>query len=698
MAPEAPHFRRRRGLLQAPAVPSEARGRPPAGALCGLPRHGRRRRRPAFGGRGAAALRSRATRLPSCRRPREPAARRRVLRRRLRVPRSRRRRAARGPARRRGSLARDAVRRPEWRRGQRVWRGGCVQWARRTQCAYQPHGPHAPRVLLVPLSSRRLGTRGGCNSPGRAGAKACIEALPAVHQRGTEASAGASAAEGFQHSRAGDSLRSGRPPGGDHSCLRAPGAPAPFGPERGGLHSPQPARGPAGLPAQEVAAARLCHGFGRLRGRELQVRSLRAASNGAHADARRGQPAVLAARCPRLGARPRQHPGGGCGEAGRSGLATGDLSDLPALAALPRGLGVRCRLWPAGGWAAAGARALARARRERGRGRHRQQRRRHPGHRQWRRCRRRRRRLLQRGHPRHAEPRLLVNARLPRSLRAKPRARAQQRHLRAAGRTAGGGHVLRPAAVAVEGCGAAWEEGGGPGEEDAGRASTPEGPPLEAEGGGCGGSRQCQLLPHYPRLLAGQRPPLRALALHHDALGPEPHGLPAALLAGQQLPLAAVHGPAPAPRDQHGGRRLRPCVLQVAVLAELAEGEAAPDLGLQDPLPGRALPHGRAQGDLRGLRPRRPSGPEGAVGHGPAGPGLRLHALLLRQGRAARRHQRRAQEQRHHGLPLLGCRLLEGAPRQAPLPHQRPLRGGPAGVQAAVRGRRAAPDVQRHDP
>ena len=58
--------------------------------------------------------------------------------------------------------------------------------------------------------------------------------------------------------------------------------------------------------------------------------------------------------------------------------------------------------------------------------------------------------------------------------------------------------------------------------------------------------------------------------------------------------------------------------VQVAPLAAPAEGEAADHLGLQDPLPGRALPAGRRQVPVCGRRPgQRPTGHRGLMARRP---------------------------------------------------------------------------------
>ena len=51
----------------------------------------------------------------------------------------------------------------------------------------------------------------------------------------------------------------------------------------------------------------------------------------------------------------------------------------------------------------------------------------------------------------------------------------------------------------------------------------------------------------------------------------------------------------------------------------LADGEAAHHLGVQDPVPGRAVPAVFAQGHLHGLRPDHPGRRGRAVAHGPRG-------------------------------------------------------------------------------
>ena len=86
-----------------------------------------------------------------------------------------------------------------------------------------------------------------------------------------------------------------------------------------------------------------------------------------------------------------------------------------------------------------------------------------------------------------------------------------------------------------------------------------------------------------------------------------PTGIPPPLRVRVWLPVRADH-------------------VQVAVLATRAEGEAAHHLGLQDPLPGRALPHGPEEGHLRRRRPDRPDGFEGARGVGPPWGAVRIHA------------------------------------------------------------------------
>ena len=69
-----------------------------------------------------------------------------------------------------------------------------------------------------------------------------------------------------------------------------------------------------------------------------------------------------------------------------------------------------------------------------------------------------------------------------------------------------------------------------------------------------------------------------------------------------------------------------------------ADGEAAHHLGVQDPVPGRAVPSVAAQGYLYGLRPDHPGRCRRAVEHGPGGTqqpfflhtiGLNTHSTCL---------------------------------------------------------------------
>ncbi|CAM9827106.1 unnamed protein product [Heterosigma akashiwo] len=95
-----------------------------------------------------------------------------------------------------------------------------------------------------------------------------------------------------------------------------------------------------------------------------------------------------------------------------------------------------------------------------------------------------------------------------------------------------------------------------------------------------------------------------------------------------------------------------------------ADREAAHHLGLQDPLPGRAVPPQRQEGDLRGRGPGGAGGPAGAVGAGPGGEAVRVHPLLRLPGGDAR-------------LPVLAERVLGGSPARAAVPHLRAVRRGP---------------------
>lgn len=72
--------------------------------------------------------------------------------------------------------------------------------------------------------------------------------------------------------------------------------------------------------------------------------------------------------------------------------------------------------------------------------------------------------------------------------------------------------------------------------------------------------------------------------------------------------------------------RLRARDVQVAVVAARAEGEAAHHLGVQDPLPRRALPDGPEEGHFRRRRPDRAHRFEGARRPGPAWRAVWVHA------------------------------------------------------------------------
>ena len=134
-------------------------------------------------------------------------------------------------------------------------------------------------------------------------------------------------------------------------------------------------------------------------------------------------------------------------------------------------------------------------------------------------------------------------------------------------------------------------------------------------------------LQHHPHLFAGVGAPVRALSEDHDAVGDPAHSVAGEVLVHPQLrvpsvcALCAAHGRA---LQLFGAVRH----LQVAGVAAAAGREAAGHLGLQDPLPRRALAPAHPP---RHLHRRRPGGArrrEGAVGHGPAAAPLRLRALL----------------------------------------------------------------------
>mmetsp|Transcript_27934 Transcript_27934/g.94033 ORF Transcript_27934/g.94033 Transcript_27934/m.94033 type:complete len:418 (+) Transcript_27934:3510-4763(+) len=198
-------------------------------------------------------------------------------------------------------------------------------------------------------------------------------------------------------------------------------------------------------------------------------------------------------------------------------------------------------------------------------------------------------------------------------------------------------------------------------------------PPLGRQQGGEEGRRRQR---DDPRLLAGDGGSVREDAQDYDALGPQAHVRPRKVLALRKLFDAGVQGRRLQARC---GQGLRGGVrdVQVARVASKADGQAADYLGLQDPLPRRALPPQRAQDHLRRRGPDRPRRPARALGRGPAGQALRLRPFLRFAAGDA-------------GLPILAQRLLEGPPRLQAVPHLGAVRGGPARLSPHGR-RRPAP-------
>eukprot|EP00166_Cyanidium_caldarium_P002212 ctg_2218.g523 len=182
----------------------------------------------------------------------------------------------------------------------------------------------------------------------------------------------------------------------------------------------------------------------------------------------------------------------------------------------------------------------------------------------------------------------------------------------------------------------------------------------------------------HTHLLGGVGTPVRALPPHHDVERSAGHAdAPPQVLAAGQLSVAGVPAAAAAlvapPRV-----RLPAGDVFVAGVAAAADRQAAPHLGLQAALPGRAVPGVAAPGAVYRLGPGGARRPGRAVGHRHgAGRGVRFRALLRQSPGGGR-------------VPLLEERFLAVAFARPALSHFGAVSGGLGTLPQHRRWRHAA--------